>query len=248
MKSFRSHITEMFDRTHPWESVSTGGNHWVYRFAFAKVRRGSFLPAPLRGEEIVRFYEKQGIRITGKDGQNRPLVNNKEIASTPLTGAMYEVGFHSIGHSREKYSELLKRSSLGKNIDDKYFVWEIYFARNDSVLKWENGNWQWDYDPDSANSDEDLGIMSGGEAASILSTVVTITKEFISKMKPIGILLGTKMDAKGARSRIYAGLASRNNARMIPIPYSPRPGMGNANMLWFPKDKQFDPLNAGKQP
>jgi hypothetical protein len=246
MKSFRGHITEVFDTTHSWEPVSTGGNHWVYRFALAKVRRGLFLPAPLRGEEIVKFYEKQGMRITGKDGQNRPLVNGKDIASTPLAGAMYEVGFRSLGHNMEKYSELFKRSNLGGN--DKYLLWEIDFARNDSMLKWSNGNWQWDYESNSGGSDEDLGIMGGGDAAAILSTVVAIAKEFVAKVKPMGILLGTKMDAKGARSRIYAGLASRNNARMIPIPYSPRSGMGNANMLWIGKDKDFQPVSKEGKP
>jgi hypothetical protein len=240
MKSFRGHITEVFNTTHSWEPVSTGGNHWVYRFALAKVRRGLFLPAPLRGEEIVKFYEKQGMRITGKDGQNRPLVNGKDIASTPLAGAMYEVGFRSLGHNTEKYAELFKRSNLGGK--DKYLLWEIDFARNDSMLKWSNGNWQWDYESNSGGSDEDLGIMGGGDAAAILSTVVAITKEFVAKVKPMGILLGTKLDAKGARSRIYAGLAKRNNARMIPIPYSPRSGMGNANMLWFDRSREFNPI------
>jgi hypothetical protein len=35
---------------------------------------------------------------------------------------------------------------------------------------------------------------------------------------------------------------------MIPIPYSPRSGMGNANMLWFGKDKDFQPIGKEGKP
>ena len=84
--------------------------------------------------------------------------------------------------------------------------------------------------------------MSGAEAAMVLGTVLDISKAFVSKYKPKGILIGTKSTAKDARGRIYVGMAKRNAGDVIPIPYSPRDTMKHGNMIWFDKTKQFDPL------
>ncbi len=40
MKRFSSYITELFDKAHAWRNWQSGGLHWMYQFAFAKVRGG----------------------------------------------------------------------------------------------------------------------------------------------------------------------------------------------------------------
>ena len=84
MKRFSSYITELFDKTHPWKNWQSGGNHWMYQFAFAKVRGGKMVPCPMQMDEIEKFYESQGLKITGRDSNDRPIINGKE-GQTPYT-------------------------------------------------------------------------------------------------------------------------------------------------------------------
>jgi hypothetical protein len=86
-----------------------------------------------------------------------------------------------------------------------------------------------------------MNIMSGGEAAKVFGTVLDVTKAFVTKHSPKGIIIGTKSTAKDVRGRIYSGMATRNAGQVIPIPYSPRDGMKQGNMIWFDKTKQFVP-------
>jgi hypothetical protein len=37
-------------------------------------------------------------------------------------------------------------------------------------------------------------------------------------------------------------MATRNAGQVIQIPYPPRDGMKQGNMIWFDKTKQFNPL------
>jgi hypothetical protein len=139
----------------------------------------------------------------------------------------------------------MARSNLEQSDMDK--VWELYFYRAESVLKYNwrgfgKRGWYWDFDINSGGSDDDLGIMSGADAAMILGTVIDIGKDFVSKTNPKGILIGTKPEAKDARGRIYMGMAKRNAAQTIPIPYAPRKGMKQGAIIWFDKTKQFDPI------
>lgn len=251
MQRFSSYLSELFDTAHPWGAWQTGGNLWIYRFALARVRGGKMVACPMgSGDEIEKFYESQGLKITGKDGHDRPLLNNKNDP-TPLPGAVYEVGFHTLSYHAEKYAPLVEKSNL--EASDLNKVWELYFARYDSILKWSvkprpvgagrpSSRWYWDYDRSASGSDDDLGVMSGGDAAKVLGTVIDISKEFVSKTNPKGILIGTKTTAKDARGRIYAGMAKRNGGLVVPIDYSPREGMKHANMVWLDKKTKFDPL------
>jgi hypothetical protein len=244
MKRFSSYITELFDKTHPWKNWQSGGLHWMYQFALAKVRGGKMVPCPIHMDQIEKFYESQGLKITGRDSNDRPIINGKE-GQTHLTGAVYMVGFHTLSYHKEKYKDLLERSSLEQSDMDK--VWELYFYRADSILKYNwrgrgKHGWYFDFDTNHGGTDDDLGIMGGGEAASILGTVLDISKDFVSKANPKGILIGTKPEAKDARGRIYLGMAKRSGAQVITIPYSPRQGMKHGGVIWFDKTKPFDPL------
>ena len=247
---FNAYLAELFDKAHPWNEFSTGGGLNIYRFAFGKVRGGKMLPCPMDGGGIEKFYEANGLKITGRDEQNRPLLNNKKDP-TPLPGVVYEVGFHTLSYHSSLYAPLMDKSSLDDS--DMGKVYELYFQRMDSILKWSSrprpvatggssSRWYWDYDRSINGGDEDLGVMSGGEAAMVLATVLDISKTFVSKYKPKGILIGTKSTAKDARGRIYVGMAKRNAGEVVPIPYSPRDNMKHGNMIWFDKTKQFDPL------
>ncbi len=247
---FNAYLAELFDKAHPWNEFSTGGGLDIYRFAFGKVRGGKMLPCPMDGNGIEKFYEENGLKITGKDEQDRPLLNNKKDA-TPLPGVVYEVGFHTLSYQSSLYAPLKEKSNL--NDSDMGKVYELYFQRMDSILKYSTrprpvmsggprSRWYWDYDRSINGGDEDLGIMSGADAAMVLATVLDISKAFVSKHKPKGILIGTKSTAKDARGRIYVGMAKRNAGEVITIPYSPRDNMKHANMIWLDKTKQFDPL------
>lgn len=252
MLSFSQHITELFDKTHPWEAWQTGGNLWIYRFALAKVRGGKYVPCPPKGgSEIERFYADNGLKITGKDDKGRPLLNGKDIP-TPLPGAVYDVSFQSLNYDKQRYTTLIDKAGLSDTDLSKIF--EIGFSRNDSILKWRFGpqpvargntgpKWYWDYDRESG-SDDDLGIMAVSDAAKVLGTIIDISKAFIDKAKPSGILMGTKTEAKDARGRIYKGMALRNGGTLIPIDYAPRPGMKHANMIWFEKNRKFRALET----
>jgi hypothetical protein len=245
MKQFSFYITELFDKSHPWKQFSTGGGLDIYLFAFGKVRGGKMLPCPMDGNGIEKFYEENGLKITGRDEQNRPLLNNKKDP-TPLPGVVYEVGFHNLSYQSSLYAPLKEKSNLSDS--DMGKVYELYFQRMDSILKYSTqpipvkSRWYWDYDRSISGGDEDLGIMSGADAAMVLATVLDISKAFVSKNNPKGILIGTKSTAKDARGRIYIGMAKRNAGQVITIPYSPRDNMKNANMIWLDKTKQFDPL------
>jgi hypothetical protein len=247
MKSFSSHITELFDTSHPWSAMQTGGDHEIYRFAFAKMRGGKMIPCPIGsgGLDIEKFYRENGLEITGRDSNNIPLVNGKP---TPLHGVVYEVGLHSLAHNPTLYTHMMEKSNLEK--PDMSKVWELYFQRMDSFVKWSTNalphrsgsRWYWSYDNTVGGGDEDLNIMSGGEAAKVFGTVLDITKAFAAKHNRKGILIGTKSTAKDVRGRIYSGMATRNAGQVIQIPYPPRDGMKQGNMIWFDKIKQFNPL------
>jgi hypothetical protein len=246
MKSFSSHITELFDSSHPWSAVQTGGGHEIFRFAFAKMQSGKMVPCPIGtgGLEIEKFYKENGLEITGRDSSNTPIVNGKP---TPLLGVVYEVGLHSLAWNDSLYTQIMKRSNLEKA--DMSKVWELYFQRMDSFVKWSTSalphrsgsRWYWSYDNTVGGGDEDMNIMSGGEAAKVFGTVLDVTKAFVTKHSPKGIIIGTKSTAKDVRGRIYSGMATRNAGQVIPIPYSPRDGMKQGNMIWFDKTKQFVP-------
>ena len=141
----------------------------------------------------------------------------------------------------------MKRSNL--ETADMSKVWELYFQRMDSFVKWSTSalphrsgsRWYWSYDNTVGGGDEDMNIMSGGEAAKVFGTVLDVTKAFVTKHSPKGIIIGTKSTAKDVRGRIYSGMATRNAGQVIPIPYSPRDGMKQGNMIWFDKAKQFVP-------
>lgn len=244
---FNAYLAELFDKSHPWDAWQTGGNLWIYRFALAKVRGGKYLPCPIRGgDDIERFYAENGLKITGKDSHGRPLVNGKDTA-TPLPGVVYEVTFHTLDYHRGQYETLSDRSNLAAA--DMNRTWELGFARLDSVLKWNTSmsarmqktKWYWSYES-GTGTDDDLGIMGVGDASKVLATVLDISKAFVAKSNPLGIVIGTKTEAKDARGRIYAGMASRNAGKVIPIPYPPRAGMKHGNMIWFDKTRQFDPV------
>lgn len=242
MKRFSSYITELFDKTHPWRNWQSGGLHWMYRFSFAEVRGGKMIPSPLDREDMEKFFESQGLKITGRTENDTPIVNGKP---TILRGAVYMVGFHTLSYEKEQYKDLMARSNLEES--DMSKVWELYFYRAESVLKYNwrgfgKRGWYWDFDMNSGGSDDDLAIMSGADAAMILGTVIDISKDFVSKTNPKGILIGTKPEAKDARGRIYMGMAKRNAAEVVSIPYPPRKGMKQGALIWFDKTKPFDPL------
>lgn len=237
MKSFSSHILELFDRPQAWRDTKSGGNEEFYEFALAKVRGGKMVPCPLAGAAVNDFYEKQGMTITGRDGST-PLVNGKP---TNLTGVKYEVGFETLSMYRSMYAPLIDNSNLRES--DLTNIWELSFARMDSVLKRSSGvKPMWYFDTQgSKREDDDLGIMSGSDAVSVLATVLDIGKAFVARRKPKGILVGTKTEAKDARGRIYRGMARQNAGEVFDLPYPARKGMKHSTLIWFDKSFKFDP-------
>jgi hypothetical protein len=241
MKTFISHITELFDKPHAWSNWQSGGDEWTYKFPFGQVRGGKMVPCPRQKDEILKFYESQGLKITGRTENNTPIINGKP---TNIRGAMYTVGFHTLSSAKNLYEDLMERSNLEQS--DMSKIWELYFYRSESILKYNTQfgrpGWYWDYDTNKTGSDDDLAIMSGADAAMILGTVIDIGKDFVSKTNPKGILIGTKPEAKDVRGRIYIAMARRSGAQTITIPYAPRQGMKHGAMVWFDKTKQFDPV------
>jgi len=246
-------LKELFDTVHPWDAWQTGGNEWIYRFALAKVPGGKYVPCPVRGgDSIENFYAAHGIKITGRDNEGRPLLNGKDI-HTPLPGIIYDVTFQSFLQNKDAYVPLVNKAGLPDG--DMMRMFEMGFSRIDSILKWSysprpvgsgaGSKWYWDYDRNTG-TDDDLAIMGVADASKVFGTIIDITKSFVDKAKPSGILIGTKTDAKEARGRIYKGIAARKGGTVIPIPYAPRTGMKNANMIWFDKTRKFDPLGGGK--
>jgi hypothetical protein len=244
MKSFSSHLIELFDKPHKWNLWHSGGNEMIYNFGFAKVRGGKSVPSPLAGEPLKDFYKSQGLEITGGDGET-PLVNGKP---THLTGAIYEVGFHTLEMYSSKYKPLIDNSNLKES--DLKNIWELYFTRADAILtqstrprpsvRPSSGGLFW-YFKSHGKSDDDLGVMSGADAAMILGTVLDIGKAFVAAKKPKGILIGTKEEAKDARGRIYRGIARQNAGEVFDLPYQARTGMKHSSLIWFDKSMKFDP-------
>lgn len=245
-------LKELFDTAHPWDAWQTGGREWIYRFALAKVKGGKYVSCPpMGGDSIEKFYAAHGIKITGRDNEGRPLLNGKDI-HTPLPGVIYDVTFQSFLQNKDAYAPL--RSKAGLSDADMERMFEIGFSRIDSILKWSfqprpvaagsaGAKWYWDYDRNTG-TDDDLAIMGVADASKVFGTIIDISKSFIDKANPSGILIGTKTEAKEARGRIYKGMAARKGGTVIPIPYAPRPGMKNANMIWLDKTRKFDPLGG----
>lgn len=252
MKTFKSHLTELFDTANPWNKVQggSGSSNWKYRFFFGNVK-GTYLPCPWGGEGLRKFFETNGVEIKQGKGTT-PIVNG---FTTNIRGLAYTVDFTKLDRIGGHLYQKLMMNSHGygdTNLMKSIFLNEVYemsFILHPALLK-KGGKfsspefpWYWDYDA-STGTDDDEARYKGRVAINVFGSVINIARHFINEAKPMGILFGTKDTASPARSAIYSGMARQSGAKVIDIPYRPREGMANAKMLWFSKDSDFIPTKT----
>lgn len=250
MKSYKSFITELFDRKVPYKLSHTGDYGWGYDFILM-YNGGKPTNAP-RGKELEKFvdswFSKKGIDMAVASSEERqrqlPLFNKEFKVFS------YTVGFDKISID-DQYSEL----ELMSDGDIKKDVWELSFSMREATLELQTmgrpsvtGRYYWSWD---AGTDEDINQFSGADAAMILGAVTDIAVDFVKQKKPRGIVLGTKPTANPARGRIYKMLA-RSAAKKTGGEYheinEPRIGMANGVIVWFDQKNPFRFLGVPDSP
>jgi len=228
MNTFRSYLTELFDKKFQLERMSRD----TYTF-IVQEKRGRLYPVPRFGKQLDDWVEAN-------------YVNG--IEPTVYT---YSVDFTEISSGWvEGYEEF----SLFYNLLDTKNIWELGFERQLTELRrmpprprpvgskiHDYSQYYWhSFD---IGSDEDLNWLGAGEAAAILGTVVDATKKFVDEVKPRGVLIGTKKDANPARGRIYKALARKAataaGGKVYDLAFG-RGEMAAPAIVWF--DKSHDPF------
>lgn len=234
MKTYKSLISELFDRKIPIKPSSTSDNLWGYTFIFLH-KDGKLVLAP-RGKDLEKMVEDHFT----KQGVKREEITPVQLRKA-FKGVAYSVDFYNIKHEKEYYE--LELMSDG---DIRNEVWELSFTMREAAPEFQTmgrpsvtGRYYWEWDE---GTDEDVNQFSGADAAMILGAVVDAAVDFVKQKKPRGIIIGTKETANPARGRIYRMLARSAAKKTDGVVHeldSPRPRMANGAVVWFDKTNPF---------
>lgn len=226
MNTFRSYLTELFDRTF---ELYEDRNQFSF---FVEQRGGRLLPVPHRGEALDRWVEANYTGTT--PAVYRYIVDFTELwlmdgyEDFKLFYALehrdlediYELGFE------RRLVELAKMPPRPKPVG-----YASTASTKHSQYYWESV---------TEGSDEDLNWLGAGDASAVIGTVVEAAKRFAKKHRPSGIVIGTKSEANPARGRIYKALARKAAAATRGTVTDLTLGRGDMAapaMVWFRRGK-----------
>lgn len=239
MKTYKSLITELFDRKIPIKPSITGDNSWGYTFILI-YKDGKAELAP-QGKDLEKMVE---------DHFSKQEVKREDITPAELQkafkGVAYTVEFYNIRYEKE-YAEL----ELASDGDIRNGVWELAFSMREATPQFQTmgrpsvtGRYYWEWD---GGTDDDVNRFSASDAAMILGAVTDAAVDFVKRKKPRGIILGTKETANPARGRIYKMLArsaAKKTGGTVHEMDNPRPLMANGVIVWFDKTNPFRDLST----
>lgn len=242
MKAFRRFVTELFDRKIPVNPFSMSDLSWGYNFVlFSDGGKNKVAPT---GKDLEKFvddwFKAKGIDMASEPRDKR--AEHLSLFNQEFKAVIYTINFDNIRFEKA-YNEL----ALISRADIRYDVWELSFVMRKADLQLRtigrpsvSGRYYWHGD---VGTDDDINQFSAADAAMILGAVTDAAKDFVKRMKPRGIILGTKLTANPARGRIYKAIAraaARETGGEFHELDEPRAGMANGAIVWYDKDDRFD--------
>lgn len=243
MKRFSNYITELFDSKVQWSEIQSGGTHWKYRFTFLNDKYEKLgphgqdlIPQPSGKQELTAWWNARGFTPSK--------LYQMQSKDEYLMGVLFEVNFGTISSFSDYSKKIQAMNGVG--------IYELGFGKTDAVLTpsphamgGEGIGLYWKYD---TNFRSDETAMSSGDAVKVFSTIADISKEFVKKAKPRGVLFGTKMGVKDSRRSVYEKLAKRLATEMGGKFYDLkkqkiklRKNVDNGMLVWF--DKTSEPFD-----
>lgn len=229
MKYFGSYITEIFERSYPWRLFTSGdGPYWDYLFNAVKPAGSTewqsdpgpkFTPGVPRSIATTNSMELQ-YRQANPGIRQRIKVEFTQYRGTTAFEAMQRV---NRGLSRANFSAAARPKITLPVVES---LWELGFA---TYIDTDGTGFD-------QGTDDDLGGDNTAHVTRVFGTIIEIVKDFRQKKNPVGILWGTKPNARPVRAVIYntiaKRLASTMGAKLYLIP-SPRPEMTNCTLAWW---------------
>lgn len=234
MKYFGSYIAEIFERSYPWRLFNSGdGPYWDYLFDTVKPAGSNewqpdpgpkFTPGVPRSIATTNTMNLQ-YRKANPGVRQRIKVEFTQYRGTTAFTAMQRVN----------------RGLKGKKITLPVVeaLWELGFA---TYIDTDGTGFD-------QGTDDDLGGDNTAHVTRVFGTIIEIVKDFRNRKKPVGILWGTKPNARSVRAVIYNTIAKRLSstmgAKLYPIP-SPRPEMANCTLAWWGDGEPWETVKKPK--
>ena len=247
MKTYKTFISELFDRKIPMKPSSTGDTTWGYTFVL--MNKGGKAELAPQGKDLEAFVI--GWFLKNKSTDIVPTLGSYDWDmvfgdsmiefAKEFKPVAYTVEFYNIKFEKD-YSDL----ELMSDGDIRNNVWELSFSMREASLTTakrgmpgRTGRFLWNWD---TGTDEEVNRFSAADAAMILGAVTDAAKDFVNKKNPRGIIFGTKETANPARGRIYrmiARVTARETGGEVTEIDSPRTAMANGVVVWFDKKNPF---------